>query len=170
MKHYLFLPVLMVLMFVSACSDDDKNGPTSVPEQFTKALTVKYPDAKVYEWDREGPYRVAECRIEGLEADVWFDATAQWVMTRMELQKSLMAVPTAVANQVAAGQYATWKIEEVELFLRSYAESETAPREFYVIEVSNPGQQEMALYYTPEGVLLKTIPEYQHNVTPTSVI
>lgn len=163
MKHFLYLTIAAFLSMTAlvACDNDDSNGPEKTPPsvEFINALKARFPKADKVEWEREGPNHVAEFIDNGHKVEVWFDINANWIMTEVDLGKSLLSVPTPVATAFASGEYSTWKIDEIYYYQR-------LDSEFYLIEIENPGQPDHELYYTPDGILFKDITEISHTLTP----
>lgn len=166
MKRLLFLmTVLTAAIGFVACDDDDDNKTPdmNVTGEYVQALTARYPTAYRVEWERKGPWHVADFYIDRDEMEAWFDADARWVMTRTELGKNLLSVPTVVANAFASGDYSTWTIDDIDYY-------EKPDMEFYVIEVENPGRPDMDLFYGTDGVLIKAIQAVDTEITPDTVI
>lgn len=135
--------VCMACSFVSCDSNDDYK-PESVVEE---ALKAKYPTATHVEWEKKKEYQVADCIVESRELDVWFTANAEWKMTETDLRKT--DIPTAIAEAIAASEYANWLIDDVDVL------EYPAKAKEYVIEVEQ-GIHETDLYYSEAGELLRT--------------
>lgn len=141
---------LLAMMFVaalafSACSDDDDNKGVVVPEAVSKALTAKFPTATNVEWEQKKSYFVADCRVDGKDKDVWFDAQAAWQLTETDIFWN--DLPAAVQTAFEAGEYAAWKREDIDML-----EYPVQPVR-YVIEVEN-GAMEYQLFYAGNGNFL----------------
>ncbi len=164
MKRLLFLmSVLVAATAFVACSDDKDDPDYKVDPAFVKALSDRYPTAYSVDWDREGAWFVAEFNVDRDRMEAWFDSDARWAMTRTELNRNLLSVPTAVANAFASGDYSTWQIDDIDYY-------EKPQREFFVIEVENPGQADMDLFYNTDGTLIKAVPSTDADITPATVI
>lgn len=140
---FMVLPLAMVLLGFSSCDDDDN---LKVDSAFTAALTEKYPQVTRAEWENKGNYVVADCHIDNKDADVWFTSGAEWVMTELELLKS--DLPTAVSQALAATDYATWWIDDVDVLHYASKASE------YVVEVEKD-KKEIDLYFSESGEFLR---------------
>jgi len=142
--------VLPVIMFLSvfaftACDDDDDNK--GMDPKFNEALLQKYPDAVKIEWERKGDYQVADCHVGANDLEVWYTAAnAEWKMTETELPTT--ALPAAISEAIKAGEYAAWRIDDVDMLEYPAKDKE------YVVEVEQ-GKQEFDLYYSESGEFLR---------------
>ena len=92
-----------------------------------------------------------------------------WQYTEIDIPYS--ALPKAVRAAFEASEYAKWKIEDIDKVERNGTEV------FYVIEVEK-GDQEVDLYYMPNGKLIKTVKkphngsagQYANPVIPAGVM
>ena len=160
--------VAMAAMAVAfpACSDDDDNRDISaVPPAFVQALDKVVPDAKNVKWEREGEYRVAEFYKNGVDYDVWFDASAAWAMTEMDYGRDFMLVPHNAVNEAfSKGDYAYWKVDDISYY-------EQTSDAFYVIEVEKAGQPDTDLYYALDGTMRQAIPSASSpDIFPVTVV
>lgn len=129
-----------------SCDDDD----AKVSPQVQQAFSEMFPSATRVEWERRGSYLVADFRYDGCDADAWFDASGVWHMTETEILYPML--PAAVQSAFEAGEYAAWKIEDVEKIERRGMET------LYVIEAER-GDAEYDLCYSEDGVLLRAVPD-----------
>ena len=150
-------------VFTSCDNDDDRYLPESAVLQ---AFSAKYPNAKRTEWESKYGYKKAEFHIGSQELEAWFDAQGNWLLTETDI--SYNALPQAVKDAFKAGQYAAWKVDDVDMLERPDAPT------VYVIEVEKGGQ-EVELHYTADGTLVKEILDNEHDnehrpaVTPDAV-
>lgn len=147
MKTKMFLMVAALLsatMFFSSCSSDDDNNNRAPNETLASALSSLYPNAKGISWETKGSYYVADCYVDNYDADVWFNAQGVWQMTEFDI--SYANLPQAVKDALAASDYSTWKIDDVDKLV--YASGEVR----YVIEVES-GAKEYKLYFMEDGTL-----------------
>lgn len=145
MKKLLFY-ALAAMVSLQACdkSDDDQ---VYVSPQAKEALTAKYPNAKGVHWQMKNGYVVAEFSTSSArEQSAWFDNNGTWYMTETDIL--FAQLPEAVKVSFADGQYASWRVEDIDKIERSATET------VYVIEVENK-QSEVDLYYSSEGILVK---------------
>lgn len=135
---------------------DDKNNSenyehwpnnTGSTTDMNAALKAKYPNAILDEWERKGSYLIAECDIDRVEADVWFDADLNWVMT--EFDWTFTKLSTAIQTAFLASEYANWELDDVDKL--EYVSGTI----YYVIEVER-GNTEIQLFYNENGNLVST--------------
>ncbi|MCM1030554.1 MAG: PepSY-like domain-containing protein [Oscillibacter sp.] len=143
---FLLLAVILGSLSLFACSDDDDYTPD---ETVQTAFEAKYPNATRVSWEKKGIYRVAEFRINNQEIHAWFDNSGEWFMTKTELE-TINALPAKVQKAFNDSEYATWKVDDVDKVERPESEP------VYVIEVEQ-GKKEIDLYYSEEGILIKTV-------------
>lgn len=130
MKTVLFiLGLIFSLPFVACSNDDDHYKPE---EPVTRAFEQKYPGITPKEWERKGNYVVAEFYENGVEKEAWFDNTGNWYMTESDIRFS--ALPEAIKTAFAAGEYAQWHVDDVDMLERAGMET------VYVIEVEQGKQ------------------------------
>lgn len=147
MKKYLLLLALGAIGFQSCDKEDDT---IYVPAAVETAFAAKYPDAGYREWEVKGGYYVADFHARQLESSAWFTPDGSWQMTESDLPYT--ALPEAVKKAFATSEFSGWKMEDVDLLERLNRET------LYVLEVER-GEQEYDLYYTEEGILVKSIPD-----------
>lgn len=136
----------------TGCDDDDNNY---LPVQtITKAFDEKYPNAGKVEWDTKNGYEVADFYLSGNDTEAWFDNTGKWIMTKTEIDFGQL--PEAIRIDLRANKYKDWKYTEFDKFERFDAAT------IYVIE-AELGEQEMDLYYTEDGILVKEVPDKDNN-------
>ncbi|MDH6305085.1 putative membrane protein YkoI [Parabacteroides sp. PF5-5] len=156
------LLVCNTLAFTS-CNDDDNYTPEDV---VVNAFKSKYPQATKVEWETKAGYKVADFHFNKNELEAWFEPTGEWVMTETDITYN--ELPQAVQNSFKASSYADWKVDDVDKLERHNTET------VYIIEVEQ-GKQEVDLYYTEDGSLIKEINDNGANtheplVVPNSVI
>lgn len=140
-------------------SDNGRNPGGEVSPQVLEAFSARYPGAQNVSWTVKGGYAVASFSWNDPQTSAstgvcsaWFDNLGgSWSMTETELPYS--SLPQAVKTAFESSAYAAWRIDyEVDLLTRS---GEVEP-EIYVIEAEQAGS-EVDLYYSPDGVLVKTM-------------
>ncbi len=155
MKKLLFLVAACSALALQSCENDD--GQTRVSDRAQEALFAKYPDATNITWRSKGGYVIANFNLPASQASTpehnvaWFDNAGSWYMTETEIPYS--ALPEAVRTAFEASEYATWRIDDVDRLDREGAET------IYVLEVEgriDGVETEYDLYYSPDGVLVKT--------------
>lgn len=155
MKKIMWLPVV-AMMFFTACEKDD-NGVNMTPKEVQDALVARYPDAVGVAWSTRGGYYVADFAIPGspTTADnaAWFDIAGVWYMTEYDIPYA--ALPQSVQDAFRGSAYGTWEVEDVDMLEREGMET------VYVVEVEGFGEdgreQEIDLYFSPDGLLVKAV-------------
>lgn len=145
-KTTLLLAAAGMLALLHSC-ENNKNG-ASVNAEVKEAFTAKFPKAKDVRWNTRNTYSVAEFKDNGTNASAWFDGTGTWYMTETDIPYS--ALPQAVQTAFKASDYGMWRVDDVDMIEREGAET------VYVIEAEQ-GASEADLYYTSDGVLVKTL-------------
>lgn len=159
----LFLVCAAIILPFFSCADDDANwhlANTEVSNTFHKM----YPSAKNVEWETKGTYTVADFRNDNMDTEAWFDAQGVWYMTETDLPYS--SLPEAIVTAFKASEYGSWRVDDVDMLERKDMET------VYIIEVES-GKQEMDLYYTADGTLVKTVADndntdYSQHITPVA--
>lgn len=157
MKLNLLFLSLFALFFMVACdNDDDRHTPDA---SVRTAFDAMFPNASRVEWEKKLGYSVAEFKDDGKEKDAWFQTDGTWILTETEI--AVKDIPVAITQSIAGSQYVDWRIEDASYLERKDMES------VYVVEVEK-GKEEMDLYYSLEGKLLKAVPESgDHPAVPT---
>ena len=129
----------------------EKEDDIRVDQTIKNAFRNQYPDAARVEWEKKAGYYVAEFRMNNTEAEAWYSPQAIWYMTETDVRYD--DLPQAVKEAHRAGEYAdNWRIEDIDqlecLDLNPV----------YIIEVEQ-GNAEYDLYYSPEGVFIKAVPD-----------
>ncbi len=143
---FLFLFCSVVLL--SACDNDDDLPSSKVPETVKSAFDAKFPTVNRVEWEKQSGYYVADFHENGVEMEAWFDSDAVWCMTETDLRTDLSALPGLVQNAFQTGNYADWRVDDIDKYERPAGV-------FYLIEVEKAGQQDRDLFYAEDGTLLK---------------
>ncbi|WP_018109452.1 PepSY-like domain-containing protein [Bacteroides propionicifaciens] len=147
-----------------SCNDDDENDSAKhIPEPVKIALTQKYPDAKKVEWETKREYHVAEFYQNKNEVSAWFDGSGVWLMSQTDLQFTALLI--AIQNDFKAGAYKSWVVEDVDMLERKDFDV------VYILE-AELGKEEVDLYYSAEGILVKAIKDKDNqggNNTPQAI-
>ena len=139
----LFLSLAVCAAFFTSCDDDSVMNQSA---EIESSFSMKYPNASKVEWEKEGIYSVAEFNIDLMEADAWFDTNAKWVMTETDITPQML--PEEVTKAIQTSEYATWRIDDVDLIERPDLEN------IYIVEVEL-GKIDKDLHYTAAGKFLK---------------
>lgn len=157
----LLLLSLSILFIATGCdNDDDRRYQPETVVQVT--FRNMYPDAAQVEWEPKLGYSVAEFYDNKKEKDAWFNTDGEWLLTETDLVYA--DLPDEVVNAIAISEYTSWKKEDVDYLERKDMEP------VYTIEVEQ-GNQELDLYYSVKGVLLKVVTDgsNDHIAVPTPV-
>lgn len=155
------LSIATATLLVVGCEQPNDSHQTigEVSPQVLEAFATRFPGAQNVSWTVKEGYAVATFSWSDPQASTstsacsaWFDNQGgSWSMTEAEIPYS--ALPQAVKQAFESSEYATWHIDnKVDVLMRS---GEVEP-EIYVIEVEQAGS-EVDLYYSPDGVLVKTL-------------
>ncbi|MDD4514550.1 PepSY-like domain-containing protein [Massilibacteroides sp.] len=145
-KLFMLLFAFSAIVLVS-CSDDDDYMPDQI---IVNALEKKYPDAQKISWEKKQEYKVAEFIQNSKEKEAWFNASGEWMMTETDIL--FAELPELIRNHFATTKYATWRVDDVDMIERYNTAT------IYIIEVEE-GKNEVDLYYTEDGVLIKEVVE-----------
>ena len=158
MKKVIFNVVLVCMVLGLYSCDKDESVQDEINPRVQVALQAKYPVAADIKWQVKKEYFVADFKSSEIESMnvldhiAWFDKGGKWYMTETDIP--FTALPEAVKTVFQSGEYATWRVDDVDKIEREGAET------VYVIEVENKVggiESEIDLYYSPDGVLLKKI-------------
>lgn len=132
----------------------EKTGhiPFNISAEAQQAFSAKYPSATNVEWENKNGYSVADFRSDNRDRSAWFDSFGSWYMTETEIRFS--DLPQAVQNAFNASEYATWRVDDVDMLERQGVET------VYVIEAEtyqNGDDTSVDLYYSADGVLVRTV-------------
>ena len=146
----------------TGCNDDDN---FKVNGTIENAFRTQYPHATRVEWEGKGGYYVADFRLDNADAEAWYDQGGKWYLTETDVH--FADLPQAVKDGLAASDYATWRVDDVDKLERPDTET------VYVIEVEQ-ANTEYDLYFSPDGLLVKAIPDgndspHQPSVVPEAV-
>ena len=146
LKIYTLLIAFCAAWSLHSCDNDDDES-IAVPTALQEAFSTKYPNVKNVKWETKAGYYVADF-YDGYEASAWFTTDGNWHMTETDIPYT--ALPDPVKSAFEASDYKTWRRDDVDKLERQGIET------VYVIEVENQNQ-EVDLYYSVDGVLIKSI-------------
>ena len=150
------------MVITTSCNKQGPEGGINdeLKNELQAALLEKYPDAQDVVWSEKSGYYVADFTAAMVKADsdrvrysAWFDSRCEWHMTETDIPFDML--PEAVRTAFAASEYADWRIDDVDMLVRNGVEL------IYIIEVEGTNadgvKQEVDLYYSEDGVLVKTV-------------
>lgn len=121
-----------------------------VPQSVQKTFSKQFPGIKVEKWEynNNNHWYHANFKFDGAQHEVFYIEKGDWIRTEKEIRK--LALPQAVIDGLGKTEQAGWKIHKAE-------EHRTKIHDYvYQVEVKS-GQQEMYLYFLPDGKLIDTI-------------
>lgn len=161
-KKLLWLLPLLFAAVVVACNDDDDDAPVVIDKAFDTALSAKYPGATNVEWERYGSYTVADFYYQSFDMEAWFDAKAVWKQSETDYGPNMQVLPPEVNSAFAAGEYASWTVDDV-------CKYERPDVTFYVIDIEKVNSRDLSVFYKPDGTLIQAVPEIA-DITPDTSI
>ena len=112
----MFWAMLAVVVLTGCDNDDDDIRVSDVPKEVMNTFEAKFPNVSRAEWENKLGYYVADFWQEGMETQVWIDSKAEWKMTELDLGVNLQLLPEAVRNAFQSGQYANWRVDDIDKF------------------------------------------------------
>lgn len=159
MKKFLYTTLTLCLLTVFYSCDKEENSQLTTDE-VRNTLKSMYPSANDISWEIKNGYIVADFKAPAalnpggrdVEHAAWFDRSGRWYMTETDIPFSLL--PDAVKAAFQQSQYSEWIVDDVDMIERENFET------VYVIEAesrSAGGENEVALCYSADGILVKTL-------------
>lgn len=133
---------------LQSCDKDDNLSNADLPVALQQAFAEKYPNATRIEWEMKGSYYEAEFTQDNVPASAWFTPDGGWEMTEMDIRYE--ALPAIVQTAFKSSKYAQWRVDDVDQLERKGMEM------VYVLDVES-GNQEVDLYYSKDGILIKAV-------------
>lgn len=163
-SYWLFVALFGAIIFAGCSDDDDDVQVSDIPAAVVDALEAKYPNLSKVDWEIHPKYYVAEFWQEGVDTQVWINYAAEWVMTEYDWGNNLSYLPPTVLNAFQSSQYATWRVDDVDKFVRT-------DLTFYRINVEKGDQLSRELFYREDGTLLKDVVETESpDISPDTVL
>lgn len=158
LKMYFALFALGAVSLASCDNNDNDNIDASkVPADVRSTFGGSYPNTANLKWETENVsqrfYYKAEFNNRNdnnYRTSAWYSPEGKWQMTETEMPYS--AIPPAIQAAFENSPYAAWrKDNEVDKIERP--DSETV----YIIEVESATDEDVDLYYSTDGVLIKAV-------------
>lgn len=131
------------LTLVQAGGNPGQGNGQMVNVEISSFVHQKYPGARIVEYDYDDGLLEVEIFHEYLEKEVYFNGRNQWVYTEWDIRPN--ALPQAVKDAIAASQWATFEIDDMEYV-------QTPQQEYYLIELEN-GNREVELRVKADGTI-----------------
>lgn len=161
--YWLLLAMFGVTVLVSCSDEDDDIRVSDVPTAVLDVFEAKFPNVSRPDWENKQGYYVADFWQEGIETQVWMSNLAEWKMTEYDLGTQLSLLPNAVQSAFQASEYAAWRVDDLEKYVRT-------DMTFYQLEIETPGQADRDLFFREDGTLLKdAVDKDNDEVTPGTV-
>lgn len=170
---FLYLALALFGLSFTACSDDDDDvTPSQVPEVCTNAFAAKYPDVKSPKWEKNGTYYTAEWQdVARNDVEAWFRPGVQqsqsWAMTETDYGKNLFLVPAGLNQAFNKTEYATARIDDIELF-----EYPDDTKNIYIFEVEPAGatQDMLLVFKASDYTFVKAVADTGQDITPDTLL
>lgn len=135
-------------VFIKAVLDKDGIGedhlPVSILTTIKEYIAANYPQARIADIEEENN-RIEVDIIDGnTPREVVFSLSGEWMYTKTEVGKS--SVPAVVLNALAASEYGSWGIDDIDHYL-------TPATEYYLFELES-GNREVNLKIDIAGNIL----------------
>jgi hypothetical protein len=142
MKYRLIFLMSIVCLSFNAHAQELKES--AVPTEVVNAFRKMYPECYVYEWEWSKKKRMYEAEFmhRGFKHEAYYSAEGEWLYTEKEL--SYRDLSENVTKQIAASEYALWKVDDVKEIINNKKE------QFLVVEVEK-GKREVELYFVESG-------------------
>lgn len=118
--------------------------PSPVPAAIADFIEAEYPMAQIIEVDVNRNTVEVDIVEQGIYRELLFDSNYNWMQTTTDIR--LSDVPEIVMAALAASQYGTYEVDDVE-----YVETLTA--EYYLFELEK-GERDVILKINSEGVII----------------
>lgn len=160
MKNWIYLFLIFAAVSFCGCEKGEHGDSVRVDAAVQESLYRLYPDASNVEWSVRGEYFVAKFNLPATRSETpapawytaWFSGSGEWYMTESDILFDNL--PAAVREAFRASEYASWRVDDVDVLRREGVEV------LYVIEVEGVQEgrkTEIDLYYSEDGVLVRTV-------------
>lgn len=150
-KWMIYSAAALALFTATGCDrEDDDDRPAYVPSSVEETFRAMYPRATSVRWSDRSGYLVADFREDGTAVQAWFAPAGDWHMTETDIRYA--ELPQAVRTAFETGDYASWRVDDVDLLSRRGLET------VYSLEVER-GESEYELLYAEDGILLSALPD-----------
>lgn len=141
---WMLMMLLSVMTFASCESNDDNDDNVTVSEAIRTAFSAKYPSVNPH-WENDHGYFKAEFRLEGREAEAWFDQSGVWQRTEVDYKSA--DLPQVVKDYINK-QYAGYRIDDADFVQTKDGQ------EYFDIELEK-GEADVYLKIDAQGNIIK---------------
>lgn len=157
LKMYFALLALGAIGLTACDNDDDDIDLSKVPADVRNTFDATYNNTANLKWEKEKVAQQSYYKAEftnrsdnSYKTSAWYTAEGKWQMTETEMPYH--AIPEEIRTDFESSAYATWKKDnEVDKIERPDAET------VYIIEVESDRDEDVDLYYSADGILIKAI-------------
>lgn len=135
----------------TACND---NEGLHVSDSVQSAFIQKYGDVSGVGWEcKQANYMVADFWQDGKELEAWFAVNEKWVLTEIDLEKSIDSLSEAVKIGFNTTDYAKspYRLDNIDQIVRP------SVFDVFIIEVERPEARNLILHFNVLGEL-KEVP------------
>lgn len=166
LKMYFALLALGAVSLASCDNNDnDDIDASKVPADVRNTFGGSYSNTANLKWETENVSQRSYYKAEfnnrndnNYKTSAWYSPEGKWQMTETEMPYS--AIPTAIRTAFENSPYATWrKDNEVDKIERPDSEI------VYIIEVESATDEDVDLYYSTDGILIKAISDINTGTT-----
>lgn len=128
-------------------ADNDHSGSGNgqmIDAAVAEFIAGKYQGASILEYDYDNGLLEVEFRHENREKNAYFNGANEWVRTEWDVRNS--ELPVAVTNAIAASEWATYRLNDIEY-------TQTPSGEYYLLELEQ-GEREVKLRIDAQGKVL----------------
>lgn len=143
MKKILSILMMLSIVALGACSDDDNDNNPVISENVKEFILSKYPGAVIRDTDYDRGYIEVEIYHDARIKDVFFTTGDTWIATKWDI--STADLPAAVTTTLTEN-YPDYRIEDADFVV-------TPEREVYYIELER-GNFEKSVNITADGEIV----------------
>lgn len=166
LRMYFALLALGAVSFASCDNDDnDDIDISNVPADVRNTFDGSYSNIANLKWETENVSQQSYYKAEfnnksdnNYQTSAWYSPEGKWQMTETEMPYN--AIPAPIRAAFENSPYATWK-KDNEIDKIERPDSETV----YIIEVESATDEDVDLYYSADGVLIKAISDMDNSNT-----
>lgn len=143
---------VLIKTIVDADDDYEDYIPSVPPAGVESYIETNYPGARILEIDQENGTTEVEILDGRICRELLFGSDGSWIYTKTEMRYT--DVPEAVKQALAASEYASYRVDEVDFYQR-------ADGDRYRIDLES-ASGDIEVEITPEGVLSVVTPDEEN--------